>query len=148
MDTVYPTLERPALYRPRNARASPLYQLFQNYCEDVKAVWEERFEKQFGFWRGYERGALHLISSAESIDPFEPILHQYDCHLRDMRGLVKGSRAAYLRYARRLLDWFRDRCGDRPLAELTGVDLTTIKSWLGHASVNTTHQYVEADLEM
>ena len=30
----------------------------------------------------------------------------------------------------------------------SGVDLTTIKSWLGHASVNTTHQYVEADLEM
>ena len=30
----------------------------------------------------------------------------------------------------------------------SGVDLTTIQSWLGHASVNTTHQYVEADLEM
>ena len=53
MDTVYPTLEPPALYRPRNARASPLYQLFENYYEDVKAVWEERFEKKFGFWRGF-----------------------------------------------------------------------------------------------
>jgi integrase/recombinase XerD len=30
----------------------------------------------------------------------------------------------------------------------SGVDLVTIKSLLGHASVNTTHQYVEADLEM
>jgi site-specific recombinase XerD len=30
----------------------------------------------------------------------------------------------------------------------SGVDLTTIRSWLGHASVNTTHLYVEADLEM
>ncbi len=29
-----------------------------------------------------------------------------------------------------------------------GVDLTTIQSWLGHVSVNTTHQYVEADTEM
>ncbi len=29
-----------------------------------------------------------------------------------------------------------------------GVDLTTIQSWLGHATVNTTHQYVEADTEM
>lgn len=29
-----------------------------------------------------------------------------------------------------------------------GVDLTTIRSWLGHSSVETTHVYVEADLEM
>jgi len=29
-----------------------------------------------------------------------------------------------------------------------GVDLTTIQSWLGHVPVNTTHQYVEADIEM
>ena len=28
------------------------------------------------------------------------------------------------------------------------VDMTTIQSWLGHASVATTHHYVEADLEM
>jgi integrase len=30
----------------------------------------------------------------------------------------------------------------------SGVDLVTIQSWLGHVSVNTTHQYIEADLEM
>lgn len=30
----------------------------------------------------------------------------------------------------------------------SGVDLTTIQSWLGHATVNTTHHYAEADLEM
>lgn len=29
-----------------------------------------------------------------------------------------------------------------------GVDLTTIASWLGHANVDTSHHYVEADLEM
>ena len=30
----------------------------------------------------------------------------------------------------------------------SGVDLTTIQSWLGHPSPNTTHHYVEADLHM
>lgn len=30
----------------------------------------------------------------------------------------------------------------------SGVDLTTIQSWLGHAGVETTHHYMEADLEM
>ena len=47
------SLEPPALYRPRNARATALYQLLEAYYEDVKAIWEERFEKKYGFWRGF-----------------------------------------------------------------------------------------------
>ncbi len=43
----------PPFYRPRNARATPLYQLFETYYEDVKALWEERFEKKYGYWRGF-----------------------------------------------------------------------------------------------
>ena len=46
-------LAPPALYRPRNPRATALYQLLEAYYEDVKAVWEERFEKHYGFWRGF-----------------------------------------------------------------------------------------------
>ena len=30
----------------------------------------------------------------------------------------------------------------------SGVDPITIKDWLGHASLDTTHQYMEADVEM
>ena len=30
----------------------------------------------------------------------------------------------------------------------SGVDLNIIRSWLGHQSLDTTHQYVEADQEM
>jgi hypothetical protein len=43
----------PALYRPRQARETPLYQLVEKYYEDVKAVWEDRFEKKYGRWRGF-----------------------------------------------------------------------------------------------
>lgn len=43
----------PVVYRPRQARAAPLYQLFEAHYEDVKAVWEERFEKAYGLWRGF-----------------------------------------------------------------------------------------------
>jgi len=30
----------------------------------------------------------------------------------------------------------------------SGVDLNMIRSWLGHSSIETTHGYVELDLEM
>jgi integrase/recombinase XerD len=30
----------------------------------------------------------------------------------------------------------------------SGVDLLTIQAWLGHAQVETTHRYAEADVEM
>ena len=48
----------PPVYRPRNPRASSLYQLFDSHYETVKAVWEERFERQYGFWRGHWDSAV------------------------------------------------------------------------------------------
>ncbi len=42
-----------ALYRPRQPRKTALYQLLEAYYEDVKAAWEDRFEKTFGYWRGF-----------------------------------------------------------------------------------------------
>ena len=49
----YHTVEPTPLYRPRNARATALYQLLELYYEDVKAQWEERFQQKYGFWRGF-----------------------------------------------------------------------------------------------
>ena len=43
----------PPRYRPRNPRLSSLYQLLESHYETVKSVWEDRFERHYGFWRGF-----------------------------------------------------------------------------------------------
>ena len=43
----------PPAYRRRNPRATSLYQLLDVHYETVKGVWEERFERRYGFWRGH-----------------------------------------------------------------------------------------------
>jgi hypothetical protein len=40
-------------YRARNPRATPLFRLFEHHFEEVRGQWEERFERRFGFWRGF-----------------------------------------------------------------------------------------------
>ena len=42
-----------AAYRARNPRATPLYRLFETHFEEVRGQWEDRFERRFGFWRGF-----------------------------------------------------------------------------------------------
>ncbi len=32
---------------------TPLYRLFDALYEEVRGQWEERFERRYGFWRGF-----------------------------------------------------------------------------------------------
>jgi hypothetical protein len=51
---LFPQVEAcPPLYRPRNPRATPLFQLVEQHYEDVKSLWEDRFENTHGRWRGF-----------------------------------------------------------------------------------------------
>ncbi len=43
----------PPFFRPRNPRATPLFQLVESQYEHVKALWEDRFENTHGRWRGF-----------------------------------------------------------------------------------------------
>jgi hypothetical protein len=43
----------PALYRQRDPKASPLYQLVDEHYDDLKRVYGERFERTYGPWQGY-----------------------------------------------------------------------------------------------
>ena len=40
-------------YRARNPRATLLYRLFDSLYDEVRGQWEERFERRYGFWRGF-----------------------------------------------------------------------------------------------
>ena len=42
-----------AIYQQRNPQSTPLYFLVDSLYEKVKAMWEERFERSHGFWRGF-----------------------------------------------------------------------------------------------
>ncbi len=42
-----------AIYQQRNTQATPLYLLVESLYEKVKALWDERFERSYGFWRGF-----------------------------------------------------------------------------------------------
>jgi len=46
------------LTRPRKPRASPLFLLVEARYEELKALWEDRFEKTHGFWRGFTDTAV------------------------------------------------------------------------------------------
>ncbi len=48
----------PPPYRRRHPRATSLYQLLDVHYETVKGVWEERFERRYGFWRGLYDAAV------------------------------------------------------------------------------------------
>ncbi len=42
-----------AIYQQRNPQSTPLYLLVESLYEKVKAMWDERFERSYGFWRGF-----------------------------------------------------------------------------------------------
>ena len=52
----------PAVYRPRDPRKTPLFQLLESLYEAVKLAWEERFEARYGFWQGsWDEAVAHYL---------------------------------------------------------------------------------------
>jgi len=39
------------IYRPRDAQATALYHLVEDNFDELERVWDDRYEKQHGFWR-------------------------------------------------------------------------------------------------
>ena len=46
-----PSVEPRPLYRPRDPRASDLWQVMDRHFESFRQVYDERFQAKYGFWR-------------------------------------------------------------------------------------------------
>jgi hypothetical protein len=57
----------PAVYRPRRAKASPLYRLVEECYEEVKGTWEERFEVTYGRWRGFVDDIVYAFTDCGNL---------------------------------------------------------------------------------
>ena len=73
----------PRIYRARRPRETPLYVLLESLYEQVELLWEERFEKRYGFWKGLWDGA---------------VARYLDCGIIE-RGYVVTQSVLSLRYA-------------------------------------------------
>lgn len=62
-------------------------------------------------------------ASEPPLDEDGKLLHRYVVHLRDVGGLSLSTCNNYHGEARRLLRWFRERHGNRPLPRLSGPDV-------------------------
>jgi hypothetical protein len=48
-----------SIYRPRNPRDSAYYRCVEDHFETLEQVYEERFERQYGFFRAYVRKVIY-----------------------------------------------------------------------------------------
>jgi hypothetical protein len=41
------------VYQPRNPKTSAYYRCVKDHFEQLEAVWDDRYQSRFGFWRPY-----------------------------------------------------------------------------------------------
>jgi len=101
-------------------------------------------------------GALErMLADRGSGQPDEPLFLSRDGQRLSRHGVIHIVRR-HAKTASATLPSLADRAISPHLLRHTcamnllraGVDLTTIRAWLGHVSVQTTHMYIEADTEM
>ena len=47
------------VYRPRKPQDSQYYQCVEDHFETLEQVYEDRFSRQYGFWRNYVRQVIY-----------------------------------------------------------------------------------------
>ena len=56
------TAHCPRIYRPRRPRDSPLYQLLDRYYDEFERVYDDRYQKRYGYWRPVISRAVDLAA--------------------------------------------------------------------------------------
>ena len=54
-----PTAIDSDVYQPRNPKASAYSRCVEDHFEQLEAVWDERYQRRFGFWRPYVTDVIH-----------------------------------------------------------------------------------------
>jgi hypothetical protein len=49
----FSTVDDLDVYQPRNPKASAYYRCVEDHFEHLEAVWDDRYQSRFGFWRPY-----------------------------------------------------------------------------------------------
>ena len=47
------------VYHPRNPQASDYYRCVEGHFEELEMVWEDRYERIYGFWRPYVMDVIY-----------------------------------------------------------------------------------------
>ena len=91
-------------YLARNPRATPLYRLFEHHFEEVRGQWEDRFERRYGFWRGFvdEQVLRYLdcglfengFARIQCPDCAEEFLLAFSCKTRELCPSCAAKRSA------------------------------------------------------
>lgn len=90
--------------RRRSTDRDNLYQLLDTRYEEVKTVWEDRFQKAYGFWRGFadkavarylDRGRSEVeLPRFRCEDCREEVLLTFSCRARGLCPSCDAKRAA------------------------------------------------------
>jgi hypothetical protein len=64
-----------AVYRPRQPQNSSYYQCVQDHFETFDQVYEDRFERRYGFFRPYVRQVIYRYLDCGDLLGYNPHLH-------------------------------------------------------------------------
>ena len=60
--------DAPAVYRPRNPKASGWYRCVEDYFEEFVHVYDEQFAAEFGFWKPHIEKVIHRFLDCARLD--------------------------------------------------------------------------------